>query len=139
MKAYKFTFKDKSYELTEENLDYFANDEENPVEGIDGEVILSLLNEAEEVQFDIEYYDNPCDKCRAGKAEKSKVFRFLEYHFFIFSKNGSYVLSNISKEFKSTSATQLFNSGKIENSYIVSIAVCENCGTYFIEIDQCEV
>jgi hypothetical protein len=120
MQDYKFEFNNRTYELLEDNYDYFDND-------------------AEEVKFDLEYYDTPCDKCLAGKKEKAKIFRFLEYHFFIFTKEGNYVISNISKEFKNTSTTQLFKLGKVDNSFIVSIAVCENCGSYSIEIEQCEV
>lgn len=139
MQNYKFEFNNRTYELLEENYDYFANDEEYPVNGIEKDQIIALINEADEVNFDLEYYDNPCDKCLAGKKEKAKVFKFLECHFFMFTKEGNYVISNISKEFKNTSATQLFKLGKVDNSFIVSIAVCENCGSYSIEIDQCEV
>lgn len=139
MKNYKFQFNDKTYELKEDNLDYFANDEVQPVEGIDRDLIFALLSEADEVNFDIEYYDNPCENCYAGKKEKAKFFKFLEYHFFIFTKKGEYIVSNISNEFKNTTASQLFKLGKADNSFIVSIAVCENCGNYSIEIDQCDI
>jgi hypothetical protein len=139
MENYKFEFNNKTYELLEDNFDYFANDEEYPVNGIEREQIISLLNEAENISFDLEYYDKPCEKCLAGKKEKVKFFKFLEYHFFIFTKEGNYIISNISKEFKNTSATQLLKLGKVDNSFIASIAVCENCGSYSIEIDQCEV
>lgn len=139
MESYKFTYKDREYELSDSNLDYFANDEDISVSGIDTEKVIQLLRDAEEVSFDLEYYDSACDKCLAGKAEKAKAFKFLEYHFFIFTKGGNYVTSTISKEFKTTSATQLFKLGRADNSYIVSIAVCESCGSYFIEIEQCEI
>lgn len=139
MKYYKFQFNNKTYELKEDNLDYFANDEVQPVEGIDRDLIFALLSEADEVNFDIEYYDNPCENCYAGKKEKAKFFKFLEYHFFIFTKKGEYIVSNISNEFKNTTASQLFKLGKADNSFIVSIAVCENCGNYSIEIDQCDI
>jgi len=139
MKSYKFEFNNKSYELKEDNFEYFANDEEYPVEGVEKDEIIALLNEAEDVNFDLEYYDCPCEECHAGKQEKAKFFKFLEYHFFIFAKEGKYIISNISKEYKDTTTTQLFKLGKIDNSFIVSIAVCENCGTYSIEIEQCEV
>ncbi|MFL0267058.1 DUF3785 family protein [Candidatus Clostridium radicumherbarum] len=139
MKSYKFQFNDKTYELKEDNLDYIANDEAQPVEGIDRDLIFALLNETDEVNFDVEYYDNPCENCFAGKKEKAKFFRFLEYHFFIFTNKGEYIISNISNEFKNTTASQLFKSNKADNSFIVSIAVCENCGHYSIEIDQCDI
>ena len=31
---YKFTFEGREYKLNEENLDYFVNDEENPIKNI---------------------------------------------------------------------------------------------------------
>lgn len=139
MGKYEFEFNDRTYELLEDNFDYFANDEEYPVIGIDKNQIIALLNETEEINFDIEYYDKPCEKCKSGKTEKAKFFKFIECHFFIFTKDSNYIISNLSKEFKNTSVTHLFNSGKIDNSFIVSIAICENCGSYSIEIEQCEV
>ena len=38
-----FKFKDKEYNLNKENLDAFFNDEENPINNIDEEFILSFL------------------------------------------------------------------------------------------------
>lgn len=138
MEVFKFTHEDKTYELGEGNLDYFLNDEEKPVRQIDLAKIMTLLNEAEDVSFSLEYYDSPCDNCLKGKAEKEKYFKFLEYHFFIYTKDGTYVISNISKDRKE-SFTGLLNKGLVDDSYIVSIMVCENCGNYAVEIEQCEV
>lgn len=138
MEVFKFTHEDKTYELGEGNLDYFLNDEEKPVSQIDLAKIMTLLNEAEDVSFSLEYYDSPCDNCLKGKAEKEKYFKFLEYHFFIYTKAGTYVISNISKDRKE-SFTGLLNKGLVDDSYIVSIMVCENCGNYAVEIEQCEV
>jgi hypothetical protein len=139
MSNYKFVFKDKEYELGEDNFQFMQNDEETPVEGVEREDILNLLQGSSEVDFDMAYYDKACESCRAGREEKAKVFKFLEYHFFIFTKEGRYVVSNISKEYEGTSFTRLEREGKVDNSYIVSIVVCENCGEYSIDIEQCEV
>ncbi|WP_163193931.1 DUF3785 family protein [Clostridium thermarum] len=138
MEDYKFTYEDKTYELGEDNLDYFLNDEEKPVSGIDLAKIMTLLNEAEDVSFSLEYYDSPCDNCLKGKAEKEKYFKFLEYHFFLYTKEATYVTSNIDKGRKEY-FTSLLNKGLVDDSYIVSIMVCQNCGNYAIEIEQCEV
>lgn len=139
MKSYKFNFDDKEYELNKDNCDYYLNDEEKPVKGIERESILTLLNESQEVDFSLEYYDQPCHNCFYGKEEKAKAFKFLEYHFYIFTKNSEYLLSSISGEYMKTSFNKLLKSGKADNSYIVSIMVCGNCGNYSIEIEQCEV
>ena len=32
---YRFTFEGREYKLNKENLDYFINDEENPIKNID--------------------------------------------------------------------------------------------------------
>jgi hypothetical protein len=139
MASFKFTFEDKTYELGEDNCDYFLNDEDKPVTGIEKSDILEMLNQAEEVSFDNEYYDDPCQNCLAGKKEKEKVFRFLEYHFFIFTKNSEYVTNNIYKGGYKESFTQLLRQGKVDDSYVVSIMVCKNCDHYSIEIEQCEI
>lgn len=139
METYKFAFNDKTYELGEDNCDYFLNDETDPVTGIDKTDIITLLNEGEEIDFDLEYYDQPCENCKAGTGEKKKAFEFLEYHFYIYTKNKEYVISTISKEYKNTSFNRLHNTGKVDDSYIVSVMVCMNCGNYAVEIEQCEV
>lgn len=139
MDNYKFTFKDKTYELSKENCLYLMNDEENEVKGIDVFEIIELISQWPEVSFDLAYYDEPCEKCLNGKKEKLKAFNFLEYHFSIFTKENQYVISNISKEYENTTFTQLLKSGKIDNSFIVTVMVCEHCGAYAIEIEQCDM
>lgn len=139
MATYKFKFDEKEFELGENNCDYFVNDEEKPVTGIGREDIIVLLSQSEEIDFSLEYYDQPCHNCFYGKEEKAKAFKFLEGHFYIFTKNSEYVISTISKEYMDTSFNKLLKRGKVDNSYIVSITVCSNCGNYSIEIEECEV
>ena len=139
MEKYKFVFNEKEYELGEDNCSYMIIDEENPVSGIELEDILELLNQGQEVEFGVEYYDELCEECLAGKEEKAKNFKFLEFHFFIFTKKGEYVIANISKEYENLSYNKLLKNGKVDNSYIVSIIVCFNCGTYSVEIEQYEI
>lgn len=139
MTSYKFSFDDNEYELGENNCDYYINDEEKPVTGIEREDILMLLSHSGVVDFSLEYYDQPCHNCFYGKEEKSKAFKFLEYHFYIFTRNNEYVISSISGEYKDASFNKLLKRGRVDNSYIVSIMVCRNCGNYSIEIEQCEV
>lgn len=139
METYKFVFNDKTYELGVNNCDGLLNDEEQPVTGIDIPDIITLLNEGEEIDFDVEYYGERCENCNSADQEKSKAYKYLEYHFYIYTKNGEYVISTISKEYKNTSFNRLSNAGKVDNSYIVSVIVCIDCGNYSVEIEQCEV
>lgn len=139
MAEYKFVYNEKEYVLGEDNCSYVLNDEEHPVDGLGKSDILELLNQSESVQFGIEYYDQPCENCLAGKKEKEKFFKFLEYHFFIFTKKSKYIISSISKEYEASSLTKLLKQGVVDNSYIVSITVCVECGDYSVEIGQCEV
>ncbi|MBU5591469.1 DUF3785 domain-containing protein [Clostridium sp. MSJ-4] len=139
MDSYKFVFRGKTYELSKDNCSYLINDEENEVKGIEISDVLELLNQYEGANFDLEYYNQPCEKCFYGKEEKLKHFNFLEYHFYVFTKEDKYIISNISKEYENTSFTRLLNLGKVDNSYIVIIMVCENCGAYSIEIEQCDM
>lgn len=139
MMGYKFTFNDKEYILGENNLDYILNDEEKPVTGIKRDDILTLLGKSDEVDFSLEYYDQPCSNCFYGKESRARAFKFLEYHFYILTKNNEYIISSISEDYKYTSFNKLLREGKVDKSYIVSIMVCVNCGNYSIEIEQCEI
>ncbi|GAA0182274.1 DUF3785 domain-containing protein [Clostridium sediminicola] len=134
---YKFVFNDKEYELKEENCECFINDEENPVNGFELSDAMELLNGAKNINFDLEYFGEPCENCYEGK--KEKTYKYLEYHFYIFSKEGTYVTSSISSEYENTSFNKLLKAEKVDNSYIVSIIVCENCGEFSIEIEECGV
>lgn len=139
MENYKFTFDEKNYELTKDNCDYIENDENAPVLNFQISDVLTLLNEGSEVNFDIEYYDLPCENCLAGKKEKVKFFPFLEYHFTIFTKESSYVISPLSKNYEGESYNKLLREGKVDNSYIVSVTVCTSCSHYSISMEQCEI
>ena len=139
MKSFKFTYNNKEYELTAENCSYVMYDEELPIEGLELDNILEMLGRQEIVDFDMEYYEEPCQNCFAGKEENNKFFKFLEYHFYIFTKKGRYVISSISKEYADTSFNKLLKEKLVDNSYIASVIVCAACGTYTIEIEQCDV
>lgn len=134
---YKFVYDEKEYILTEENCEGIFFDEENEVTGLSLDTILGALNEGEEVQFSNEYY---AGKCSCDTQEQiNKSYRYLEYHFYVYTKNNEYVLNTLGEEYKNTSFNRLFSLGKIDDSYIVNVTVCPNCGTYSIEVDQCEV
>jgi len=135
MNSFKFCFNDKEYTLSEENLEYFQNDEETPVADIDADTVISLLNENNDAAFTTEYYDLPCSICKHGKVGKSKYYDYLEYHFYIFTKESKYVISSISKEYKENSLDNMLSSGTVEDSCLVSIAVCTNCGSYSIDLE----
>jgi hypothetical protein len=137
--SFEIVIDGKNYALGEDNCDYLENDIDEPVIGIDSSNILNWLKEGKEVNFNLEYYDEPCENCLAGTAEKLKYFEFFEYHFYIFTKKNEYVISNISKDYGNPSITKMFKMDKIDNSYIVSVMICKSCGDYSIEIEQCEV
>lgn len=137
MLKFKFAHGENEYILGEENLTYIDNEE---VENFDLEEVIELLNEAvEDVDFDYEYFIDNCEECGGGKSVDKKHYGFLEFHFYIFTKDGKYVISNISKEFENTSYSKLLKENKIDNSYIVSILLCEDCKTYNIAIEQCDM
>ncbi len=134
---YKFVYEGKEFVLTEENCEGIFFDSENEVTGLSVATILNALNEGEEVNFSNEYYAGNCS-CNT-QDQINKAYRYLEYHFYVYTKNNEYVLNTLGEEYKSTSFNRLFSLGKINDSYIVNITVCPNCGTYSIEIDQCDV
>lgn len=133
---YSFNYDGKEFNLNEDNCEgIFFNDE--IIDGFDLNLTLELLNKSNEIKFSKEYYTG---KCSCNTQEPlNKSYCYLEYHFFIYSKNNKYVISTISSEYENTSFNKLFSISKIDNSYIVNITVCPNCGTYSVEIEQCEV
>ncbi len=139
MSSYKFNYEEKEYLLATDNCSDMINDEEKPVKGIKEKHILEILNSANSVDFDMEYYQEACPKCLSGVKEKQKFFGFLEYHFYIFTKKGEYVISDICKEYEGLSFNKLSRANKVDDSYIVSIIVCENCEGYIIQIENCIV
>lgn len=137
MKEFKFLNNENEYILSKENLTYIDNEE---IQGFELAKIINTLNEGrEKVYFDYEYFIDKCDECGAGKKIDEKHYRFLEYHFYIFTKDGQYVISNISADFENTSFDALMKKGKIDNSYIVSVMLCEDCMTYNIAMEQCDM
>ncbi|MCQ2968749.1 MAG: DUF3785 domain-containing protein [Clostridium sp.] len=136
---YKFTFEGKEYTLNEEKLDYFVNDEENPIKDIDLNKILEIMTNSNEVDFAKEYFDMPCAECKNGVSEKQKFFGFLGYNFYIYTKNTEFVISSIDKEYEGLSFNRLQRLGKVDNSYIVLVNVCKHCGSYSVEIEEFEI
>ena len=72
----EFTFKyyEKEYILNNDNLEYFENDEVNPLDDINEEKVIEILNNAENVEFSKAYFDLPCSKCKAGVEEKIHIY-----------------------------------------------------------------
>ncbi|MGG7143517.1 DUF3785 family protein [Clostridium nigeriense] len=136
---YKFSFDEKEYKLGEDNLEYFANDENEELNGIDVGKILELISNSDEVDFQNAYYESCCSNCKAGKEEKKKVFDFLEYYFYAYGKDNNFITSSIDSEYNKKSFTRLNREGVVDKSYLVTIMVCKNCGTYAIEIEEFEV
>lgn len=136
---YKFNYNNKEYEINEENLKYILNDDDEPVEGVDLDLICDLLSNSSYVDFGEEYYTAKCEDCGYTIEELPKFFPFIEYHFYIFTKDKKYVTSSISSDYEENTYNKLVALGKVDNSYLVSIIICENCGKYDIEIEQCEM
>lgn len=139
MQIYKFKFNEKEYELSKDNCSGIINDEEKPLSNIDLEEVLRLLNQCEDVDFDMEYYQEACPECLAGVKEKQKFFGFLEYHFYAFSKDGKYIISDIDKSYEGLSFNKLSRANKVDDSYIVSVIICENCNDFIVQIENCIV
>ena len=136
---YKFSFDGKEYILGEDNLEYFANDENQELNGIELNKILELLANSDEVDFQNAYYESCCSNCKAEKEEKKKVFDFLEYYFYAYGKDNNFVTSSIDSEYDKKSFTRLNREGLVDKSYMVTIIVCKNCGTYAVEIEEFEL
>ena len=136
---YRFKFEDKEYILGADNLEYFLNDENEELKGIDHTKILELLSNNEEVEFQNAYYETCCSNCRSGKEEKKKAFDFLEFYFYAYGKDNVFITSSVDSEYDNKSFTRLNREGIVDKSYIVTVMVCKNCGTYSIEIEEFEL
>ena len=136
---FKFKYNEKEYILNEQNLEYFVNDEVNPIMDVNEEKIIEILNNSDKVDFSKAYFDLPCENCKTGLEEKKKFFDFLGFNFYIYAKDRKYVVSTLDREYEGMSFNRLQKSGKVNESYIVIITVCKHCGSYSIEIEEFEV
>lgn len=135
----KFKFYDKEYFLEEKNCIDFYNDEEKEVFDFDLKKVLEILKNKEDIDFDEQFYQEACPSCLNGVREKQKFFEFLEYHFYIFTKNQKFVISDIQKEYSDLSFNKLLKKNQVDDSYLVSVIVCKNCGDYIVQIENCEI
>ena len=136
---FKFKYNEKEYILNEQNIEYFVNDEVNPIMDVNEEKIIEILNNSDKVDFSKAYFDLPCENCKTGLEEKKKFFDFLGFNFYIYAKDRKYVVSTLDREYEGMSFNRLQKSGKVNESYIVIINVCKHCGSYSIEIEEFEV
>lgn len=133
---FSFTFDEKEYNLSEDKLIYFFNED---VDDFDIDKLFKILNNSEKVKFGKAYYDGPCEDCKFGLDEKRKSFPFLEFNMFIYTKNGKFVISNIEKSYEGLTYNKLLREKKVDKSYLVNINVCKNCGNFAVEIEELEV
>ena len=133
---FKFKYNEKEYILNEQNLEYFVNDEVNPIMDVNEEKIIEILNNSDKVDFSKAYFYLPCENCKTGLEEKKKFFDFLGFNFYIYAKDRKYVVSTLDREYEGMSFNRLQKSGKVNESYIVIINVCKHCGSYSIEIEE---
>lgn len=137
---YRFIFKDKEYQLNKENLEGIYNDENKPIKNLDLNKILSILNNnSHKIKFEKAYYDKPCEECLGHIKEQKKFYDFIEYYFYVYTKNNEFVISTDDKEYEGQTFNKLYKEGKVDSSYIVTISLCCNCSTYSIYIEELEV
>lgn len=133
---FSFTFDEKEYNLSEDKLIYFFNED---VDDFDIDKLFKILNNSEKVSFGKAYYDGPCEDCKFGLDEKRKSFPFLEFNMFIYTKNGKFVISNIERSYEGLTYNKLLREKKVDKSYLVNINVCKNCGNFAVEIEELDV
>ena len=124
--------------LENEKLEGFFNDENNPIKDINEETIIKMIKDRN-VDFEKAYYSLTCESCGGEKVENERAYKFLEYHFYIYTKDGKYVTNSLAVEEEGKSFNRLQREGLVDNSYIVSIIVCAGCGAFNIEIEEFEI
>lgn len=134
----KFNVNNEEHILEEEKFGTFFNDEENPVRNISEDDILEIL-EGKELDFDKAYYSMPCENCNSEKSGEKKAYKFFEYHFYLYTKDGEVITNSLDIKGENTSFNRLQKAGEVDNSYIVTIMVCCDCGDFGIEIEEFEI
>ena len=124
--------------LENEKLEGFFNDENNPIKDINEETIINMIKDSN-VDFEKAYSSLTCESCGGEKVENERAYKFLEYHFYIYTKDGKYVTNSLAVEEEGKSFNRLQREGLVDNSYIVSIIVCAGCGAFNIEIEEFEI
>lgn len=132
---YTFTYEDKTYELKQEACSAFINDGKKPLSGIGVEEVLKELVGSDLVSFHKEYYDQACEHCHKNRRDGGKSFHFLEFHFYLFSKGNSYVMSSLSPAYEYKTLPDLLEEGTVDSSYIASVILCPECGDYTIDLE----
>ena len=118
---------DKEYLLDKEHFGGFLNDEESPINDITEEDIINIL-EGRDLDFEKAYYSSPCSKCDSGEKNKLKAYPFYEYHFYLYTKDRNVVWNSFKVEEEGYSFTRMEREGKADDSYIVSVIICAECG-----------
>ena len=129
---------DKEYLLDKEHFGGFLNDEENPINNITEDDIIDIL-EGRDLDFEKAYYSSSCEKCNSGGKNKLRAYPFYEYHFYLYTKDKNVVWNSFKVEEEGYSFTRMEREGKADDSYIVSVIICAECGNYEIEIEEFEV
>lgn len=134
--VYAFEYNGRSYNLEAKACEGFFNDEEYPIQGAGVETVLEALLGSDRAYFEMVYYDLACDSCHANRREDSKVFGYLESHFYLFAKNGKYVMNSLDPSYREQSFNKLEKEGLVNQSYLVSINVCPSCGAYAMDLEN---
>lgn len=132
---YTFDYKGKVLTLEEEACSFFMNDEEKPLAGLGIGDILSEMAHSDLVEFHKEYYDQGCEGCHKNRKDGAKYFEFLEFHYYLYAKDGQFVMSSLSAGYNHKTLPDLFDEGILDASYIISVNVCELCGDYTIDLE----
>ena len=133
--GYLVTYEGQRFELEADKCSYFVNDEETPIEGVNPELILAEMAQSDEVYFEKVYFVESCEVCQENRKEGAKNYGYLEAHFYLFSKEGRYVMSSLSSNYEKKALPALLKSGEVDGGYLVSVNVCDHCGDYTIDME----
>lgn len=137
MESYTFSYDQKAYTLSEENCLGIFMDESITLEITENDV-LKMLGSSSEPLFYTEYFKDPCEECGSGESQHKGVYEYLEYHFYVYVKDGKLVGSNISNEFGDTGLKTLERKGLVDTVYIAGVIVCKKCGHFMIDLELCD-
>ncbi len=136
-----YLLKSDPYEwlLSEEKCQGIFNDEILPINELTFTTVMSWMKNLDSADFELEYYEDDCEVCPTKARGKKRLVPYLEGHFYVFTKLGNVVTTSIEPSFEMGSYDALILKGEVDQSYIMSVIVCPDCGSFQLSLEQVDM
>lgn len=136
-----YLLKSDPYEwlLNEDKCQGIFNDEIMPISALTFSAVMTWMKNLDSADFELEYYEDDCEVCPPKARGKKRLVPYLEGHFYVFTKQGSVVTTSIEPSFEMGSYDALILKGEVDQSYIMSVIVCPDCGSFQLSLEQVDM